>query len=561
MKTNQLNIFQNLKYLNNHLLVFFFYWLIAFIIYLPAAKAGLVGDMPYMFDSINNKSFLDFLNPGNGIALYQLAALNFYVLIKLLGTNVWLWHLLYVTVHAINGMLLFKFFSRLLKDSAIDNAVQLSFIAVCLFIICPHASEVVVWKASNHHSVATAIIFLILLLVQRFIKSQKPGYALIAGLLFFYSSFSHEFFYLTPWFTLVLICYYHFVLRYDKSIFKKSVLYFFVPIILLFILHLVLLRIVKHTYVSHFGKMEQMSVFYYLDKPLKYFFHVVFLGRFFSSETRHKIYAFCETKTAISAFYGLFLCFSGYVVFRFKEVSMKLKAIALVSIFLMIVYIFLSPVYFADSLLVCYDRYVYPSLGFAFLFVVLLVSLIPVKWIRIVLITGYALINLWFTIKVNIYWKQSAYVIKRLLNDVPDPGNKIVLLLNLPDNLNGIPMISAEHDGRFKMMHNTLTKHPYTNKIYDIAAYNMLSADDGAHVIVANDSTLHVTLNQWGTWWHHGMWGAESYSTEDFKLNMIDVGHWYELTLKRPASQYLLLYQVGSQWKEVDWGKKNIDQY
>ena len=107
----------------------------AFFLYLPAAKAGMVGDMPYIFESFHNKSFWGFLNPGNGVALYQLAGLNFYILICLFGTKVWLWHLFYITMHAVNGILLFKFFSRLLSDSTIESAEFLAFIAVCLFII------------------------------------------------------------------------------------------------------------------------------------------------------------------------------------------------------------------------------------------------------------------------------------------------------------------------------------------------------------------------------------------------------------------------------------------
>ncbi len=545
----------------NHTQIYLLFWFITFMLYLPAAKAGMVGDMPYLIDSINNISFPDFLNNKGGTALYQVAALNFYILIKLFGTNLWLWYLFYITMHSFIGILLFKFFSRLLTDSKIDRAHELSFLAVILFLVCPHASEVVVWKASNHHSVATAIIFIILLYVQKFLNTPKPSYALLTSCLFFYSLFSHEFFYLTPWFVLVLICYYSIALGYEKAIIRKSFLYFFLPFLLLFIFHLVLLQLVKHTYISHFGKLEKMSAFYYLDKPLKYLFHVLFMGRYFPADWRNKVYAICALNSTIIIFYSILLCFWGYIVFRFKQVGKKLKILALISVYLLIIYLFLSPVSFADSMLVTYDRYVYPSLGFAALFVILLISLVPFKIMRVALIAGYAIINIWLTMKVNIYWKHSAYIVNRLLTDFPDPGNKIVLLLNLPDDLHGVPMISAEHDGRFKKMENALTGHRYTGKIYDVAAYNMISTDDGAHVIIANDSTIHVTLNQWGTWWLHGLWGAESYSTDDFSLNMIDEGHWYELTLKHPANQYLLLYQVGAQWKVVDWNKKNLDQY
>jgi len=561
LKLNRLNIITVPAFMNKPGAVFSIYWTMVFIVYLPAAKAGLVGDFPYYIESYRENDFWNFINPKNATALYQTCELHLYILIKLLGTNPFLWHLVFVTLHAVNGFLIFLFFGRLLSDSQIKNALPLSFIAVCFFLISPHASEVVVWKACSHYLFAIAVIFLILVFVQKFHKTQKAQYAFITAFLFFYSSFSHEFFYLIPWFILILIYYYHLVLGSDKIVFKKSLLYFFVPTLLLFCVHLLLLRIFKHTYVSHFGKLEQLPLTYYLDKPLKYFFHVLFFGRYFSLEARNKIYALCETKNTLLSFYSVFLCFWFYVLFRIRKVSMKLKALALSSIYLMVIFLFLSPVFFADTMLVCYDRYLYPSIGFASLFFVLLVSFIPVYNIRIVLFVSYALINIWLTGKVNVYWKQSAYVVKRLLNDVPDAGNKTVLLLNLPDDLQGIPMISAQEEGRFKIMKNLLTTSQLNNTAYDVVAYKMTTINDGAHVKVINDSEVNVTLNQWGTWWLYGMLGANNYENNDYKVNMVDEGHWYELTLKHPPEQYMLLYQAGSQWKEVDWGKKNTDQY
>lgn len=97
--------------------------------------------------------------------------------------------------------------------------------------------------------------------------------------------------------------------------------------------------------------------------------------------------------------------------------------------------------------------------------------------------------------------------------------------------------------------------------VYDVASYNVLSTEDGAHVNVENDSTIKVTLNQWGTWWWFRYMGAGSRETFAFKMNMRDVGHWYELTLKQAAQEYILLYETNGQWKQVDWNKKSTDQY
>jgi hypothetical protein len=191
----------------------------------------------------------------------------------------------------------------------------------------------------------------------------------------------------------------------------------------------------------------------------------------------------------------------------------------------------------------------------------LLVSRMVNKYIAITLLGIYALLNLWFTIKVNLYWKHSAYIINRLLHDLPAPGNKTIVLLNLPENMNGVPMIGAEPEGEYKSLREIFVDNNTPNKIYDASSYNMTTMEDGAHVMVINDSVIHVTLNQWGTWWWYDGHGGRSYENGDYKLNMVDAGHWYELTLKHPADQYLLLYEAGSLWKPVDINKKDQDQY
>lgn len=549
------------RFLEKPLVVFTGFWLIALALYLPAAKAGMVGDLPYYVDTYRHSTFWEFINIKDATALYHTAALNLYIILKLFGTDPWGWYIVYVTLHAINGLLIFLFFSRLLQRSGVQNAKMLSLAASCLFIVCPHASEPVVWEPCAHYLMTICITFLVLICVQKFQETQKIWYAVVSALLFLYTSFSHEFFYLIPWFTLLLIFYYRIELGYDKVVFRKSLAYLFAPLLLLFFLHLVLLHIFKHTYISHFGKLDKMPLAAYLSKPLKYFFHTIFLGRFFSHEFRTAVYSLCESTLAMMIFYLSFGCFWGYVLFRTRQVSGKLKTLAFTTAAMMMIFLFLSPVYFPDTMLVCYDRYTYLSLAFALLTVVLIINLIPWAPGRAILLAGYLFVNIFYTIRVNMSWKQSAYTVNRLLNEFPEPGSKTILLLNLPDDLNGTPMIAAEDDGRFKMMKNTLTAHPLNNKVHDVIAYKLSTINDGAHVMVVNDSTVDVMLNQPGGWWIRGMLGARDYENEDYKVHIIDPGRAYELNLKQPAAQFILLYETNSHWSVVDWNKKNVDQY
>ena len=219
------------------------------------------------------------------------------------------------------------------------------------------------------------------------------------------------------------------------------------------------------------------------------------------------------------------------------------------------------PLAFPDMLLVYFDRYTYFMDAFVYMLLAVLASFIGISALRVALIAAYGLANIFFTSRINLYWKHSAYINNRLLKNFPDPGNKTVILLNLPQNMNGIPMIGAEKEGQFQMMYKLFVNKDLKNKIYDVVSYNMSSQEDGAHVWVHNDSMLRVTLNQWGTWWWYQAQGAISYETEDYKLNMMDMGHWYDLKLKHPPGQYLILFQQGDQWKTVNMKRRAEEQY
>ena len=190
-----------------------------------------------------------------------------------------------------------------------------------------------------------------------------------------------------------------------------------------------------------------------------------------------------------------------------------------------------------------------------------LAGFITMQYVRWGVLGVYALANLRFAILVSRYWGKSYKVDYGLLQQLPDAGDKILVLLNLPESMHGVPMIGSEKDSEYKLMHNLLLPaKAISNKVYDGLSYNMETPEDGVHTLVLNDSMVRVTLNQWGTWWWYEGQGGHSYENEDYKLNMIDGGRFYELTLKQPAARYLLLYQVGDQWHVVDMSKKGVDQ-
>jgi hypothetical protein len=561
--TTEINrTFFSLQKRKKTLWVFLTLWVVTFILYIPAAKAGWVIDASGFLSGLKHEGFWDFINRTHSEdqSFYQLFMLQYYVCYKLWGLNLWMWSLLYITIQSINAYLLFILCRNIFTDSGVQKGFAISLCGVLIFTICPHISEVVVCKAYYHYLQSFLFILLIMLWAIKYQNQQRNKYVLGSVIIFIMAGLTLEIFYLVPFFVLSIALYYRFALGYNKTVFRKTILYFFIPqIIMLGVYFAALYTTFK--FLRPHKIVLTVSVIDYISKPLKYIFHIVFLGRYFPMLVKDKIYSLCESTIMLVVFYGTATAVFIYAILRLKQLTGNTKAMLLPGVWIALTIGFLMPLAFPGSaLLVFYDRYTYFADGFVYVLLVLWLSSILNKYIAGLLFCVYAALNLYFTIDVNTLWKHSAYINNRLLNGLPAVGNKTVVLLNIPENMKGVPMIGAQPDGEYKAMYEVFVGS-MPNKIYDAASYNMITMNDGAHVTVINDSMIRVTLNQWGAWWWYEGHGAKSYENADYKLNMADPGHWYELTLKRPADNYLLLYETGANWKTVDMNKKNQDQY
>jgi hypothetical protein len=311
---------------------------------------------------------------------------------------------------------------------------------------------------------------------------------------------------------------------------------------------------------AHIGENAVQPLVNYLCKLPKYLFHIVFFGRYFSNEFRQQVYAWSEMTSTLVVFYSVLAVICIYMALCYKRMNGQKKALALMFIFSLISVSILTPIWFPNLMLSLYDRYTYVLDAFTYMGLTLLLSLISIRLLSKGLWIAYALVCIFFTIRINSYWGRSAAIINNLLATFPDPAGKTVLILNVPECMNGVQMIGSRDEGEFRIMYNTVLHKNLDTTVYDVVASNYITGQDGAHVNVLNDTMIKVTLNQWGTWWTHFGFGAGSRENSAFKLDMRDVGHWYELTLKKPKDQYLLLYIVGDQWKVVDMNKKDVDQ-
>jgi hypothetical protein len=544
--------------------VFCILWVLMFLLYLPAASAGFVTDFTGWLDQIKNHGFWEYINRSNfkATSLYQVTQFITWIFYQLFGIHAWLWHLLFITLHVINATLLFTLCWGLLDDVGVNNSREISFTGVVLFCISPYLSEVVVWEPSFHFLQGLLMILLILVWVRKYLQTGSIKYAWWAGVVYLLSTHTLEVFYITPWLVLMLALFYRIGAGAEKKLFVKVLLLFFVPELIMFCLRLVEFKVLYGGWVSRIGADAAMAgPLTGMGKPAKYLFHLLFLGRFFGHEAKEKVYAFCDSAKGIVAFYSIVVIICGFIAYRFKGMGGKGKVAGLLFVWMLITFVLLLPLWFGDLLLVIFDRYTYFTGAFFYMLLAVLAGFITMQYVRWGVLGTYTLANLRFAILVSRYWGKSCKVDHGLLYHLPDPSDKIIVLLNLPESLHGVPMIGSEKESEYKLMHNLLLpENAISNKVYDGLSYNMETPEDGAHTLVLNDSMVRVTLNQWGTWWWYEGQGGRSYENEDYRLNMIDGGHFYELTMKQPASRYLLLYQVGNAWHTVDMNKRGADQ-
>ena len=532
-------------------------------LYWPARKAGFVTDFTGWLDQVQNHSFREYINRTNFQAQswYQFTQFNTWVFYRIFGLHEVAWHVLFVSLHALNVSLLYTLVRRLLADAAVKAAGTIAASGALLFCVSPYISEVIVWEPAFHFLQGLLLVLLILFCVQRYVATGQKWLAGAAVGIYLLSLFSLELFYITPWLVLSLGVFNRF-LPGREAMLKRVSMYFFLPMLLLFVLRFAGYRLAYGDWVSRIGSGSVVAMqWQWFGKPAKYLFHMLLLGRFWTFQQRHNIYSACDSWQGLVIFYGFVLLVFIAVTAWFRRMGGRGRVASLLSVWLLLALLLLVPLWFADDLLVIYDRYTYFAGGFFYMLLAVLVSMVSFRIVRVMLSGAFAILNFRYAVQVSRYWCKSYRIVSSLLHTQPDERSKIMLLLNLPQCMHGVPMIGAEKNSEYKLMHDLLVPGKLlTNTVYDVMAYNMLTPADGAHVTVINDSLVKVTLNQWGTWWWLETRGGYSYETTDYKLDLKDPGHWYELTLRRPAANYMLLYNVGDQWHIVDMNKKGIDQ-
>lgn len=531
-----------------HVLIAFF--LIAFAIYTPTIGSGFVYDFLGWQKEYENGSFADIIHCFGYNGNHQLLHLVFYSFYKIFHIAGLPWFILFTSLHALNAWLFYKLLCNINTDWNLRAQHGLMIGIASLFLVNPYAIEPVVWKVCVHYLLSFLSVVSIFLLQRSYINENKKANLLWSFLIYGCSLFLLELSFVTP---LVLTVYFTaMALTIPSSSPKlKRMLQMVAGFWGLLIGYIILNKLTLHTWVGHYGeehhlKFDIISVY---STELKYMIKRVFFARFYSFKVKGVLFdQILSNPLLVFSLLVATLSLLVYYLIQLKRWRPGLHVFVFGLAGCLIFTLPVANIYFYHLHVGMNDRYDYIPLLFLFISFLGLLSLIPYR-ASLAFILIFGIISLFFTWRVNQYWKASTKMVTSLRDSFKWHDRSPVFILNSPDNFKGIVMTSIinEPSGIHEII-DYQTKKSFEGEMFDIFQINVNSLDEGVTVEQTGPMQLKVRPKQWGNWWHRNGIGAGNYENEYYKAELLD--YPYQITFKQLPANSVILYQDGLEWKE-----------
>ncbi len=531
--------------------VFPLFLLLVHLFYRHTFDAGFVTDFTGLLMRIEGQSIAGAWNSFGFPSLQPLLNLFLFLFVKGFGVTPWPWHLVFTTMHALNGWLLFRLGERLMTRFGVKRAFEPALGGALLFLLSPYASEVLVWRVCFNFLLSTALVLGVLWYSVRWLETQSTGHwwgaqgLLLAGL------FSFELALAAPVMQLFLLLFWR---RSEQHFPSGAFRRLHLPQWLLVAFFFGLSRLMLGDWVGHYGAEVHLRLVWpeMLGNVFRYLVKYLAFARYWPHPQKELVFQLIG-RPAVA--YGLTALALAALTWGWRSFKKLAPAGRCAGFFLLVGLAALLPVitlYFNYLQYIENDRYGYLFSAFwgmaisAFLFR----SYRPVG---LTVLAAYLVISGVLLWRTNDYWAQATTVYRALLDRFDYYDEPEIYVLNLPDNLQGAVLFRdySGADGGLRDALRYVKGRPYRGVLQEVAQYNMTRASDGVTVERDEAGTLVVTFRQWGNWWWRRGLGATDYETDDYAF--FNEGQAYRLRLKDTTRLPLLLYQDGPAWKTVDY--------
>lgn len=472
---NLLSTIENKRY------TFPIFFLIAACTYWYAAEAGFYEDFLEFVKLCDKSTFTEFvLSPEK--SLYQGVNIFHYIFIQLFRLEPIPWLLLFTALHAGCATLLLRFLNRwflLMKWS--DYGIAAISTAV-LFLLSPLVTEVLVWKACSHYLTTTLAILFILNWLIKYFESGAKRYPWLIGITFYISTFFLEYFYLVPPFIVLLTLSAFFAKIIDRKLLWRTVFRVLLPICILFVLYFITLYLKLHTSFARVGSegSQQITPGFVFDRFSKYTIRVYLLDYFMPNNWRSFIETFTSTKKSVIATALALTFIAGIGAYRYRLMQAKWRVVYTLFLLSYTSCIVILPMWYYNSFTFVGSRYYYlPSIFFYSLFCAFVTSIFKSKIVANSIIIVYLLVNITGLLCIVNSAGKAGKITNRLLDNFKWKDGETVLILNLPEHLNGVAMIQSYSPSNLQDNLRAFRSDTVKGTIYDVASHNMVSGNDG----------------------------------------------------------------------------------
>ncbi len=523
------------------------------LFYFQTRYAGFVTDFTGLAARLETGDWTDIFSSFGFPALHPALFSFFYFFYKSFGPDGLGWHAVHTIMHAANALLLFAVVERLLTIFRFERAVWPALAAAVFFLLSPNQTEVVVWRVCFNYLMACALaLFTVYFLLKELeLPSARSRYFGLAA--FALGLFTFELTLVVP-FICAAIAAVVAVEHQEKNRFARVLRQFIIPQLALVALYFVLTKWSLGVWVGYYGAETHLRfpLAEVLGNFFRYGIKTLFFVRFFEHPTKEALFT-AFSRPAI-LYPAVILVLAGLVFWaaRFRRLSPQLKLAGLMLVLFGIALLPVINLYFNYLLHIENDRYGYFASMFAAGMLAALLALLP-RNVFYALALAYALVTSVYLHRAVSYWRTGTWLYQSLLADFRWYDRPEVYVLNLPDNYQGCPLFRDFHPDSDNALSDALRyvkRHPYEGKLFEVAQFNLAHAEDGITASWADSAnTIAVQFEQYGNWWWRKGIGASDYETEFFVFDKNDLQ--YQLTLKKPHPQAVIIFQKAGKWFEL----------
>jgi len=551
----------------NRKLQFLLFWILSLIIYLPTYHGGFYEDFQGIITRDRGLGLIDYIfREDRRVADLYIG--NFtvnYILYKSFGVNPIPWYIVFSTLHALNAIIIASCFRKLFNWFGWQNNASCVLVGVLFWLLSPIHVETINWKACVHYLIAVSLLFLTLSFFLDYLKNGKKHQLVAILLCYTLSTLFWEIFYITPFICLLLTWFSFNNLAPVSGFIAKRGTLVFVLLLLLFGLYYFALIQYSNRYIPRVDKAAFQNITFKVSafKFCGYFCYIYFGEYLLPASVRAGFLSLLHT----TAFQIVFLAPIAILIitglFKIKSISQRKRLL----LFLLLCAIggvcILIPMPYPELFPYSGGRYFYPASAFFYMLLAgLIFNCIKNTKYKLTVISLYLVFSLYGMARMtrNVY--HSNKIFYGLMDNFDYSDKDTVVLLNLPASIRGIGLMGTDKGGNIGIHTGMLRNRKNSCKEYNVSGYNMVSRWDGAHVTVINDTTIKVTLNQYGSWWWYEGFGAYDYTCDLYSVRFIENDFSYILTFKhRLSGNTVVLFQKDAHWHKVDMERYNEEQW